>query len=212
MDIQQSIANQTHVSITLANHLLSKKSLNSNTVFSPLSIHVDLGLVADGSSGQTLDQLLSFLKTETIDEHNSLSSQLVSLVFADGSPSGGPRGYPFSSNPLTFLSAIGESKSEKKIRRKFITTIRFDGGKMKKKIREDLVPDTEISVDENLENSETAGNLIIIFNCRCCSIVVGVALPTTAAAKTRWGKDEVQLSLSLLSIRYYEKIDFNNRK
>lgn len=36
--------------------------------------------------------------------------------------------------------------------------------------------------------------------------------PTAAAAKTRWGKDEVQLSLSLLSIRYYEKMNFNNRK
>ncbi|KAL7603262.1 F-box protein GID2 [Lactuca sativa] len=36
--------------------------------------------------------------------------------------------------------------------------------------------------------------------------------PTTTAAKTRWGKDEVQLSLSLLSIRYYEKMNFNNRK
>ncbi|KAI3726642.1 hypothetical protein L1987_66441 [Smallanthus sonchifolius] len=34
----------------------------------------------------------------------------------------------------------------------------------------------------------------------------------TSAAKTRWGKDEVQLSLSLLSIRYYEKMNFNNRK
>ncbi|CDP01257.1 unnamed protein product [Coffea canephora] len=29
--------------------------------------------------------------------------------------------------------------------------------------------------------------------------------------KTRWGKDEVNLSLSLLSIRYYEKMNFNNR-
>ncbi len=28
---------------------------------------------------------------------------------------------------------------------------------------------------------------------------------------TRWGKDEVHLSLSLLSIRYYEKMNFNNR-
>jgi len=28
----------------------------------------------------------------------------------------------------------------------------------------------------------------------------------------RWGKDEVQLSLSLLSIRYYEKMNFSNRK
>ncbi|XP_062159605.1 F-box protein GID2-like [Alnus glutinosa] len=28
---------------------------------------------------------------------------------------------------------------------------------------------------------------------------------------TRWGKDEVHLSLSLLSIRYYEKMNVNNR-
>ncbi|KAJ8747973.1 hypothetical protein K2173_012946 [Erythroxylum novogranatense] len=28
---------------------------------------------------------------------------------------------------------------------------------------------------------------------------------------TRWGKDEVHLSLSLLSIRYYEKMNFNGR-
>ncbi|KVH98291.1 F-box protein GID2-like [Cynara cardunculus var. scolymus] len=37
--------------------------------------------------------------------------------------------------------------------------------------------------------------------------------PTAAAAavKTRWGKDEIQLSLSLLSIRYFEKLNFNNR-
>lgn len=33
----------------------------------------------------------------------------------------------------------------------------------------------------------------------------------TAAVKTRWGKDEIQLSLSLLSIRYFEKLNFNNR-
>ncbi|XP_024976671.1 serpin-ZX-like [Cynara cardunculus var. scolymus] len=91
MDIRESITHQTHVSITLANHLLSKKSPNSNIVFSPLSLHVVLGLVAAGSKGQTLDQLLSFLKSNTIDDLNTLSSQLVSLVFADGSPSGGPR-------------------------------------------------------------------------------------------------------------------------
>ena len=37
-----------------------------------------------------------------------------------------------------------------------------DGGKMKKKTGEDLVPDTEILGEENPENSEMAGNLIII--------------------------------------------------
>ncbi|KAI3673120.1 hypothetical protein L6452_39235 [Arctium lappa] len=40
---------------------------------------------------QTLDQLLSFLKANTIDDLNALSSQLVSSVLADGSQSGGPR-------------------------------------------------------------------------------------------------------------------------
>ncbi|MFS7972832.1 putative F-box domain-containing protein [Helianthus anomalus] len=37
-------------------------------------------------------------------------------------------------------------------------------------------------------------------------------VPAKPTAKARWGKDEVQLSLSLLSIRYYEKMNFNNRK
>ncbi|XP_035835487.1 F-box protein GID2-like isoform X3 [Helianthus annuus] len=39
--------------------------------------------------------------------------------------------------------------------------------------------------------------------------------PRTAkppAAKSRWGKDEVQLSLCLLSIRFYEKMNSSNRK
>lgn len=33
-----------------------------------------------------------------------------------------------------------------------------------------------------------------------------------AATNTRWGKDEVNLSLSLLSIRYYEKMNFKANK
>lgn len=90
MYIQQSITSQTYVSITLANHILSKKFPNSNTIFSQISIHVVLSLVATTSNGQPLDQLLSFLKTKWIDNLNSLSSQLVSLIFADGSRSGGP--------------------------------------------------------------------------------------------------------------------------
>ncbi|XP_071729301.1 F-box protein GID2-like [Rutidosis leptorrhynchoides] len=32
------------------------------------------------------------------------------------------------------------------------------------------------------------------------------------SVKTRWGKDEMQLSLSLLSIRYFENLDYNGRK
>ncbi|KAL4583481.1 hypothetical protein LXL04_008054 [Taraxacum kok-saghyz] len=186
-----------------------------------------------------------------------------------------------------------------------------DGGKMKKKIREDLVPDTEIFAEENLETSETAAGVLLdenllyevlkhvdartlgaagcvnrqwhhtaqderLWELICTrhwanigcgnnqlrSVVLALggfrrlhshylwplskpstsaatlsssstvtaaasssawpclppprtivpSKPTTTAAKTRWGKDEVQLSLSLLSIRYYEKMNFNNRK
>lgn len=39
-----------------------------------------------------------------------------------------------------------------------------------------------------------------------------IASAKPAPVKKRWGKDEVQLSLSLLSIKYYEKMNFSNRK
>ncbi|CAI9115888.1 OLC1v1016901C1 [Oldenlandia corymbosa var. corymbosa] len=37
------------------------------------------------------------------------------------------------------------------------------------------------------------------------------AKPAGNGMKKRWGKDEVNLSLSLLSIRYFETMNFNNR-
>jgi serpin B len=90
MDLKESIRNQTDVSLSLAKHVSLSESKDSNLVFSPLSIHVILGLIAAGSKGQTQTQLLSFLNSKSTDDLNSLSSQLVSLVFADGGPSGGP--------------------------------------------------------------------------------------------------------------------------
>lgn len=35
--------------------------------------------------------------------------------------------------------------------------------------------------------------------------------PSSSRAAARWGKDEVNLSLSLLSIRFYEKMNYSNR-
>ncbi|GKC79887.1 serine protease inhibitor family protein, partial [Tanacetum coccineum] len=90
MDFKQLVNNQTHVSITLANHLFSKKCPNTNVVFCPLSIHVALSLIAAGSKGRTLEQLLTFLKSDNVHDINTLTSHLLSLM-ADGSPSGGPR-------------------------------------------------------------------------------------------------------------------------
>ncbi|KAI7727944.1 hypothetical protein M8C21_015486, partial [Ambrosia artemisiifolia] len=89
--------NQTHVSTILATHLLSNNH-DSNVVFSPLSIQTLLSLLATGCKGETLDQLLAFLKADTANDLTSLYSHLVSLILADGSPVGGPK--------LSFANAV----------------------------------------------------------------------------------------------------------
>ncbi|GFQ00198.1 serpin-zx [Phtheirospermum japonicum] len=91
MDLRESIVNQTDVSLSLAKHVISTKAKDANLVFSPLSIHVVLGLIAAGSGGSTRDQLLGYLKSKSVQELSSLSSQLVTLLFADGGSLGGPR-------------------------------------------------------------------------------------------------------------------------
>ncbi|KAH7846617.1 hypothetical protein Vadar_016083 [Vaccinium darrowii] len=91
MDLETSIRNQTAVSLSLAKHVSLSASKDSNLVFSPPLIHVVLGLIAAGSNGPTQTQLLSFLNANSTDDLNSLSSHLVSLIFADGSPNGGPK-------------------------------------------------------------------------------------------------------------------------
>lgn len=104
MDLRQSISNQTDVSLRIANRLLlSEEGKKSNLVFSPLSIHVVLSLIAAGSKGPTLDQLLSFLKSTSSDQLNSFASEIISVVFTDGSPSGGPR--------LSFANGVWLDKS-----------------------------------------------------------------------------------------------------
>ncbi|CAK7335293.1 unnamed protein product [Dovyalis caffra] len=60
--------------------LLKQVEKGSNFVSSPLSLHVMLSLVAAGSTGQTLEQLLGFLGSKSIAELNQLSSQINNLV------------------------------------------------------------------------------------------------------------------------------------
>ena len=91
MDLRQSITDQTDVSLLLTGHVSSIEAKNSNLVLSPASLHVVLSLIASGSSGSTRDQVLNFLKSKSSDDLNKLSSELVSLVFADGTAIGGPK-------------------------------------------------------------------------------------------------------------------------
>ncbi|KAF6136331.1 hypothetical protein GIB67_024471 [Kingdonia uniflora] len=54
-----------------------KNAENSNFVFSPLSIQLALRLLATGSMGKTLEQMLSFLNADSLDDLNSVSSGLI---------------------------------------------------------------------------------------------------------------------------------------
>ncbi|KAH7523996.1 serpin-ZX [Ziziphus jujuba] len=103
MDLRESIRNQNDVSLSITKGLLLTEGKDSNVVYSPLSLHVVLSLIAAGSSGPTLHQLLSFLKSESSDQLNSFASELVGVVFADGSPCGGPR--------LSFANGLWVDKS-----------------------------------------------------------------------------------------------------
>ncbi|KAK9129625.1 hypothetical protein Sjap_010112 [Stephania japonica] len=89
-NMNEMITHQTHLSLQLTKRLLSEEAQESNLVYSPLSIQVVLSMIAAGSSGQTLDQLLSFLGSKTSNDLNAFASELVSFVLADGSFSGGP--------------------------------------------------------------------------------------------------------------------------
>ncbi|KAL3732778.1 hypothetical protein ACJRO7_022320 [Eucalyptus globulus] len=93
MDLRESIAGQTDAALALSisRQLLLTGAGDSNLVFSPLSIHAVLGLIAAGSAVPTRAQLLSFLKAESAGHLHSLASQLVAVVLADGSAAGGPR-------------------------------------------------------------------------------------------------------------------------
>ncbi|KAJ9166177.1 hypothetical protein P3X46_020961 [Hevea brasiliensis] len=90
MGLREEIVSQNDVALGISKHVLLTEGNISDSVVSPLSIQLVLGLIAVGSKGPTLDQLLSFLKSKSNDHLISFFSELVSVVFADGSANGGP--------------------------------------------------------------------------------------------------------------------------
>ncbi|CAN6553625.1 unnamed protein product [Malus baccata var. baccata] len=90
MDLKNSISDLTDVALRITKQLLTTEGKDKNMVYSPLSIQVVLWLLTAGSKGPTKEQLLSFLKSNSTDQLNSLASHLVPLIFADGSARGGP--------------------------------------------------------------------------------------------------------------------------
>jgi serpin B len=105
VDLRESISNQTDVAMGIAKRLMLNEGKDSNMVFSPSSINVLLCLITAGSKGPTRDQLLFFLKSKSNDQLQlqSLASELIAVVFADGEPRGGPR--------LSFASGVWVDRS-----------------------------------------------------------------------------------------------------
>lgn len=82
MELKKSVSNQTDFGLRMTKQLfLTQGAKERNMVYSSLSIHVVLSL---------MKVLLSFLNAQSTADLNSLASDIVPLVFADGSPRGGP--------------------------------------------------------------------------------------------------------------------------
>ncbi|PRQ18679.1 putative Serpin family protein [Rosa chinensis] len=90
-ELRESIKNQTDVALEITKQLLLTLGKDKNMVYSPLSIHIGLGMILTGTKGHIQDRFLSFLKSKSINELNDLSSNVYPLVFADGYSKGGPR-------------------------------------------------------------------------------------------------------------------------
>ncbi|KAG6390595.1 hypothetical protein SASPL_148333 [Salvia splendens] len=76
--------------LRLAKNVIADDNQDKNLILSPLSIHVVLSITLAGSSGSARAQLLTYLKTESVENLNFLYSQIATTVFADGSHVGGP--------------------------------------------------------------------------------------------------------------------------
>ncbi|XP_060672803.1 serpin-Z10-like [Ziziphus jujuba] len=81
----------TDFCLQLTNQILENEASNgSNFVASPLSLHVMLSLIAAGTKGQTLQQLLHFLGSTSIHDLNLLASKIINLASPAENLAGGP--------------------------------------------------------------------------------------------------------------------------
>ncbi|KAL6220058.1 hypothetical protein ACLB2K_007816 [Fragaria x ananassa] len=86
--LQKPISNQTDVAMKITKQLVESEFKNKNIIYSPLSIHIVLSLIAARTNNP---QFLSFLNSKSIDDLNSLAFNLVTSVLADSPSRGGPR-------------------------------------------------------------------------------------------------------------------------
>ncbi|KAL1141953.1 hypothetical protein V6Z11_A11G065400 [Gossypium hirsutum] len=101
----------TYFCLLLANNILQAKGVEngSNTVISPFSFHLLLSLIAVGSKGRTLEQLFHCLGSKSLEDINSLASQMVDLA----SPFNKSNGVSIGEPDLSFVNAAWVAQSLK---------------------------------------------------------------------------------------------------
>jgi len=122
--MREAIVKQTDFSMHIANYFGAEQSTaGANFVFSPLSIHIVLSLIASGSKGKTLDQITAFLRSQSpsIQHLADLASQIIDVVLVDGSSSAAPRlsfangvwfDHSFPINPSFKQIAVGSYRAQ----------------------------------------------------------------------------------------------------
>ncbi|XVF63974.1 hypothetical protein PTKIN_Ptkin09bG0129900 [Pterospermum kingtungense] len=90
MDFPQMIRSYNDVGLSLTKQILHTKAEGSNMVFSPLSIQLIMTEIAASSNGATHDQLLRFLKSESLEELGSFCFEVIPVFLMDASCVGGP--------------------------------------------------------------------------------------------------------------------------
>ncbi|KAL6494199.1 hypothetical protein OROGR_030999 [Orobanche gracilis] len=83
MDLNKPVRCQEDIALSITKHLFSKEDYqDKNLIFSPLSLQAVLSVMAAGSEGRTLNEILSFLGFDSVNHLTNTFSQLVSALFS----------------------------------------------------------------------------------------------------------------------------------
>ncbi|CAA7061259.1 unnamed protein product [Microthlaspi erraticum] len=91
MDVRNSMKKQNDVAMILFSHVVSLAA-KGNIVFSPASINSAITMHAAGPEGESIaNEVVSYLRSSSIDELKAVFQEISSVVFADHSTSGSPK-------------------------------------------------------------------------------------------------------------------------
>lgn len=90
LDVAAMVHGQVEFTLDLYKAVVKGKE-NENVVLSPLSINLALAMISAGAKGPTLEQIAKCIKLPAGEPMHEFSSQLRTVVLADGSGHGGPQ-------------------------------------------------------------------------------------------------------------------------